>query len=185
MAVSNLDILELARWFKFGSGGWTDLRVNPLTLPELGANPSVRKIIANDGSATTGSAFEFNGSTSNGTIAYYSALDVSSMSIAIWINPDDVSQEELMDRNTAGGFEFYISNGRLIFSPNGSVSAQTSRNTLIAGETQLAVVTVVLEGTSVRVKLYVNGTLQEETVLGATLSTSTDGLIVGQYKSGG
>ena len=84
---------------------YDDIRIIPNSLPLIGANPPEHKIIANDGTATTGTAGEFNGSSSKGEVPDYSALDVTSMSVAMWINADSAQNRELMDRDMSGGLD--------------------------------------------------------------------------------
>ena len=164
---------------------WDDLRVSPNNAPNLGANIPIPEIVANDGSATDGSAFEFNGSTSKGEVADYAALDIQIMSLAMWIKPDTVQNIELIDRDMSGGFEFYVDNGRLYFSIVGSGNVRTSLNSIITGATQLVGVTINQEGANSRIKLYINGIVQNESVINDLLANGTDGLIIGEYNNGG
>ena len=165
---------------------YDDLRVAPMGLPLVGSHQPKFEIVVNDGSVTTGYALVFNGTDSNGSVPYYSDMNTTNLSIAVWISPDTVSQEEIIDRDTAGGFEFYISNGRLYFSPTGGASAQTGSYTVIGGATQFLVVTANEEGANLRIKLYIDGNMLQETVVNDTLDTTAiDGYLVGQYHGGG
>ena len=68
---------------------WDDLKVNPTSGSVIGAVSPDYKIISTDGSASSGVGYHFNGSTSEGHINYYSDLNTSNMSIALWINADN------------------------------------------------------------------------------------------------
>jgi len=164
---------------------WDDLRVSPSSLPLIGSRPPSFEVVGNDGTATTGNAFEFNGSSSLGEVAYYSDMDVTSLSIAVWLHPDSIGSMEIMDRDASGGFEFYVSNGRLTFSVDGTGTAATSVNSVVVGATQLAVVTIDTEGANSRVKLYLNGIKLVEEVENDTLNNTANGYIIGEYSSGG
>ena len=163
---------------------WDDLMVFPNNLQDIGANSPTSIIVANDGSATTGTAGYFDG-TAYGIVPNYAALDTQTMSLSVWTNMDNTSQNEIVDRNGDNGFEFYVNSGQLYFSINGFGSVSTPSNTIVAGQTQHLVVTVAQEGANSRIKLYVNGTMRAENVVNDLLANLAVGVIVGEYNSGG
>lgn len=164
---------------------WDDKTISPNTLPLFGANPPTHKIVASDGSTTYGTAGLFNGSTSDGTVPDYAALDMASMSLAMWVNPNAIAEMEIIDRDGTGGFEFYINaSGELAFSPDGS--AVVVATGVLAGATQLVVATIEDIGSSVRVKLYIDGSEKiNQLIPGSQLASSALGLIVGEHHAGG
>ena len=164
---------------------WDDLRVSPNGIPNLGANIPTPEIVANDGVVGVGNAMEYDGANDSGTVPYYSAMNTSNLTIAMWTKADTVTTNELLDRNGTGGFEFYMSNGNLTFSPVGG-STVSSNGGLITGAKQFLVATAKQEGANLRCKLYIDGVNVAEQVINASLPTnSTDGYIVGEWNSGG
>jgi len=168
-----------------GTGVWNDHRINLFSIPSLrGATPE-HVIIANDGSGGVGTAGSFDGSTTKGVISDYSGLDITTMSIALWINPDSVEDRELINRDMAGGFELYLDRRRLYFDIDGSNKIDTGRDSILAGATQLVVVTIEKAGTDSVIKMYINGVLEKESTVSTILATGTGGLIIGESKDGG
>lgn len=160
---------------------WTDMRVAPFSVPSLGSNPPIPEIVANDGQATFGYAKNFNGTSSYGTVPDYAALDVSDLSIAFWINPDDIANGmELVSRDMSDGFRVYFVNRRINFRFGFGATVSSSRNAVIAGSTSLVVVTAENLGSSTRVRIYVNGVLNEEQTINEVISTGAGGIYVGR-----
>ena len=110
---------------------WDDLRVSPNSLPDIGANSPQHVVVSGDGSATSGIAASFNGSTSDGTIAHYADLDAASISIAAWIKVGASGRNEIIDRDGADGYELFTSGADMVFSPGGG--------TAVAGATDVIV----------------------------------------------
>jgi len=164
---------------------WDDLKTNPTTAPSIGSNIPNYEVIMNDGSASTGTAFEFNGSTSNGVVPYYSDLNVNNMSISLWIKPVNAKNRELVDRAGNNGFEFYIENKRLGFAIDGSHSKRTDKNSIVAGATQFVTVTVEDIGTRSTIRLYINGIKEIESNVNTHLDNNTYDLMFGEYYGGG
>jgi len=165
---------------------YDDLRVNPNALPQVGSNPPTYEVVANDGNTSIGYAMDFDGSSAYGTINYYSAMDTQNLTIAMWVKADTINSNELIDRNGSGGFECYMNSGAIKFAINGSNVVTTPNNVIVAGAKEFIIVTAKLEGANTRIKIYVNGSVQVEQVVNATLpASSTDGYIVGEWNSGG
>ena len=185
-ATGEVDIDEDGVELIGGAVVWDDMRTSPMAANHSGANPPVLEIVANDGSATTGYAVDMDGNDDKITVPYYSDMNVETMSINVWLNPDTVNSIEIVDRDASNIFEFYVNNGAVYFKVNGS-TVSTSSNVMVAGQTQMVTVTVNAEGSNTRVKIYVNKSLQEERVVNALLPTTnnTDGYIIGEYTSGG
>jgi len=164
---------------------WDDLRVFPNSLPLIGANSPQHTIIANDGVITSGNSMSFDGSNDNGTVAYFAGMDTNELTIAMWTKGDTITQNELLDRDVAGGFELYMNGGNLVFAPIGT-STVSSSGGLIVGAKQFLVVTIKEEGTNLRCKLYIDGNNVAEQVLGGPLyQGSGGGYIFGEWRSGG
>jgi len=165
---------------------WDDLRVSPNNAPNLGVNLPIPTIVSNDGTARSGTAGEFNGSSSKGVVPYYAALNVTDLSIALWVKADSVQSREILDRNMQDGYELYIDNGRLYFSLTGVGRVSTDANSIIAGSTHFIVVSARKEGANTRIKIYIDGISQEEQVVNELIATGTGGgLIVGEWHNGG
>jgi len=175
----NKDGVEL----KGGATVWDDIRTAPMTAPQSGSRAPTLETVANDGSATTGYAIDMDGSNGN-TIPYYSAMNTQTMTINVWMKLDSTGSVEILDRQTSGYFEFYVSNGDLKMKwANRTVTAS---GVITAGQTQMVTAVMSLEGANTRVKLYVNNSLAEESVVSSTIGTaSTDGYILGEYFNGG
>jgi len=163
---------------------WDDLQVNINSLPLVGARSAERVIFKTDGVVPTEYAMDFDGDSAYGDVAYYSGMDTANLTIAMWCNADTITQNELLDRNTNGGFELYVNNGNLTFLPSGSSSVSVN-NVIIAGTTQFIVATVKEEGSNVRCKLYVDGNSVAEQVINASLYQGNAGYKVAEWHNGG
>lgn len=165
---------------------WDDIRTAPMAASHSGANPPLLEVVANDGSTTTGYAVDMDGNDDYISVPFYSDMNVETMTINVWVNPDSVNGIELVDRDASNIFEYYVNNGAIYFKVNGT-TVSTGSNVLVAGQTQMVTATINAEGANSRVKIYVNGTLQEERVVNALLPTTnnTDGYIIGEYTNGG
>jgi len=163
---------------------YDDLQVNINSLPLLGARSPERVIVANDGTSTTGQSMDFDGNTAYGTVPYYAGMDTADLTLAVWTNADTTSDNELIDRDVAGGFELYVNNGDLTFAPTGGTSV-TANGVIITGATQFIVVTVRAEGSDLRCKLYVDNIAVAEQVINASLYQGNAGYMIGEWHSGG
>lgn len=163
---------------------WDDLRVSPNSLPSLGVGSPTHVIVRDNGAITDSTAGIFNGTSSYATVPDYAALDAASMSVAMWIKMDDIGTMEIVDRNGTGGWEFYIVDDELIFSPDGDIAVNGPG--LITGASHLVVATIEDSAALVRIRLYIDGIEVANKLKNAQLDiASSDGLIIGRHHTGG
>jgi len=104
------------------------------------------------------------------------------MSLAMWVKADSLGGMELLDRD--GEWEFYMDGGDLIFGIDGTT---TTGSGIVAGATHLVCMTATDLGSSLRIRLYIDGTQVANSRKGGVQFplTSSGILYAGRYYDGG
>jgi len=155
---------------------WDDLRVNPSSIPEIGATSPEKVIYKTDGSATSGHAVEFDGINQYGKVLDYSDLDSSgNYTIEIWLKPNnDIAPILYRD----GYFEIDKNYDSLVVSIANSWQIWVN-NTLINNSPTYIAITVKISGSNSIVKIYVNGVKKKRVKLwGYTLGAASSDLLI-------
>ena len=125
-------------------------------------------------------AVEFNGDSQYGVIPNYDALNTGTMTIECWVKPNDHKYQILYRENF---IDFYVDWDIIYFKleDQRTATVRLYNKPLIYKGWNHIVVTVNLEGSKSRVKIYVNGQQEEEKLVNAYLSSSTEDYRVAAY----
>lgn len=126
-----------------GSGNGRDFSISSATLNQTG--------LVLDG----GKSYDFNGSSSQVTLADAAWQRPAAFTVEVWFNADDVSFKALAGKDVpGGGWAFYVSSGQLNFFVPG-LGSHAGSTTVSTGGTHHAVITY----DSTVAKLYLDGVL--------------------------